>query len=325
MATAAKSAAIAELTENFRNSGAAVLTEYRGLTVKQLTELRTSMRDHATYAVVKNTLTERAAKEAGVTAFDGQLAGPSAIAFVTGDPVEAAKTLRDFAKANPLLVIKGGDARRQAAHRRRDHASSPTSSPARFSWPSWPAPCRPRSAKAVYLFAAPLSQAARTVDALRAKVEPSPGSRPGRPAAEAVQDEVPPRGGRRSAGRRAGRGRRRRHPAGQLHRRRLSGDVTHHPPLTAPRERNAIMAKLSTDELLEAFKEMTLIELSEFVKQFEETFGVTAAAPVAVAAAGPAAGGGDAAEAAEEEKDEFDVILEPPATRRSRSSRRSAR
>ena len=71
------------------------------------------------------------------------------------------------------------------------------------------------------------------------------------------------------------------------------------------------MAKLSTDELLEAFKEMTLIELSEFVKQFEETFGVTAAAPVAVAAAAPAAGGGDAgADAAAEEKDEFEVVLE---------------
>jgi large subunit ribosomal protein L7/L12 len=68
------------------------------------------------------------------------------------------------------------------------------------------------------------------------------------------------------------------------------------------------MAKLSTDELLDAFKEMTLIELSEFVKQFEETFGVTAAAPVAVAAA-PAGGGGDTAEAAAEQ-DEFDVILE---------------
>ena len=108
MATAAKSAAIAELTDAFRSSGAAVLTEYRGLTVKQLTQLRSSMRDHATYAVVKNTLTEIAAKEAGVTAFDGQLAGPSAIAFITGDPVEAAKTLRDFAKANPLLVIKSG-------------------------------------------------------------------------------------------------------------------------------------------------------------------------------------------------------------------------
>jgi large subunit ribosomal protein L7/L12 len=68
------------------------------------------------------------------------------------------------------------------------------------------------------------------------------------------------------------------------------------------------MAKLSTDELLDAFKEMTLLELSEFVKQFEDTFGVTAAAPVAVAAA-PAAGGGGEAEAVEEQ-DEFDVVLE---------------
>ena len=69
------------------------------------------------------------------------------------------------------------------------------------------------------------------------------------------------------------------------------------------------MAKLSTEEMLDAFKEMTLLELSEFVKEFEETFGVTAAAPVAVAAA-PAAGGAAGDAGAEEEKDEFDVILE---------------
>jgi large subunit ribosomal protein L7/L12 len=85
------------------------------------------------------------------------------------------------------------------------------------------------------------------------------------------------------------------------------------------------MAKLSTDELLDAFKEMTLIELSEFVKQFEETFGVTAAAPVAVAGRGRPAAPVAATPPAEEEQDEFDVVLEPPATRRSRSSRRSAR
>ena len=108
MANPEKSAAIAEITDKFRQSGAAVLTEYRGLTVKQLGELRSSIRGHATYAVVKNTLTEIAAKEAGITAFEGHLQGPSAIAFVTGDPVEAAKGLRDFAKAHPLLVIKAG-------------------------------------------------------------------------------------------------------------------------------------------------------------------------------------------------------------------------
>ena len=108
MAKADKAAAIAELSDKFRTSGAAVLTEYRGLTVKQITDLRNSLRGNATFAVVKNTLTELAAKDAGVTAFDGQLIGPSAIAFVDGDPVEAAKGLRDFAKANPLLVIKAG-------------------------------------------------------------------------------------------------------------------------------------------------------------------------------------------------------------------------
>ncbi len=109
MARPDKAAAVAELTEAFRSSNAAVLTEYRGLTVKQLKELRRSLGEHASYAVVKNTLTTIAAREAGVTALDDTLlAGPSAIAFVTGDPVEAAKGLRDFAKANPLLVIKGG-------------------------------------------------------------------------------------------------------------------------------------------------------------------------------------------------------------------------
>ena len=108
MAKADKAAAIAELSDKFRTSGAAVLTEYRGLTVKQITDLRNSLRGNATYAVVKNTLTELAAKEAGVTAFEGQLVGPSAIAFVDGDVVEAAKGLRDFAKAHPLLVIKSG-------------------------------------------------------------------------------------------------------------------------------------------------------------------------------------------------------------------------
>ncbi len=189
MATAAKSAAIAELTENFRRSGAAVLTEYRGLTVKQLTQLRTSMRDHATYAVVKNTLTEIAAKEAGVTAFDGQLAGPSAIAFITGDPVEAAKTLRDFAKANPLLVIKSGvlDGKPLTADEIRKLADLESRE---VLLAKLAGAMQASLAKAVYLFAAPLSKAARTVDALRAqRAESAPA--PAAPAAEAVQDEVP--------------------------------------------------------------------------------------------------------------------------------------
>lgn len=170
MATAAKAAAIAELTELFRNSGAAVLTEYRGLTVAQLTELRGSIREHATYAVVKNTLTKLAATEAGVTDLEEHLQGPTAIAFVTGDPVEAAKGLRDFAKANPALVIKAGvldgkplspqEITKLADLESREVLLAKLAGALNASLTN-----------AVYLFAAPLSQTARVVDALRAKVE----------------------------------------------------------------------------------------------------------------------------------------------------------
>ena len=109
MANAEKVAAVAELTGRFKDSSGAVLTEYRGLTVAQLAELRRSLGDNATFAVVKNTLTKIAVTDAGLSdQLASMLAGPSAIAFVDGDVVEAAKGLRDFAKANPLLVIKGG-------------------------------------------------------------------------------------------------------------------------------------------------------------------------------------------------------------------------
>jgi len=101
--------AVAELTERFQSSAGAVLTEYRGLSVAQLGELRRTLDPNATFSVVKNTLTKIAASEAGVTTeLTDLLSGPSAIAFVDGDVVEAAKGLRDFSRANPLLVIKGG-------------------------------------------------------------------------------------------------------------------------------------------------------------------------------------------------------------------------
>ncbi|MPZ62801.1 MAG: 50S ribosomal protein L10, partial [Propionibacteriales bacterium] len=100
MARPDKAAAVAELAEEFRSSPGAVLTEYRGLTVKQLQELRRTLGEDVHYTVVKNTLTMLAAKEAGVDAFDGMFTGPSAIAFIKGDPVEAAKGLRDFARTN---------------------------------------------------------------------------------------------------------------------------------------------------------------------------------------------------------------------------------
>ena len=103
-----KKAKVAELENLFSTSSAVVLTEYRGLSVTELKELRRSMANDATYVVAKNTLLDIAAKNAGVTAFEGQLVGPSALAFVHGDPVNTAKALKDFAKANPLLVIKSG-------------------------------------------------------------------------------------------------------------------------------------------------------------------------------------------------------------------------
>ncbi|MFD6414810.1 50S ribosomal protein L10 [Streptomyces sp. NPDC060194] len=108
MARPDKAAAVAELADQFRDSNAAVLTEYRGLTVAQLKTLRRSLGENAQYAVVKNTLTKIAANEAGISSLDDHFAGPTAVAFITGDPVESAKSLRDFAKDNPNLIIKGG-------------------------------------------------------------------------------------------------------------------------------------------------------------------------------------------------------------------------
>lgn len=109
MAKAEKVTAVAELTERFQDSAGAVLTGYRGLTVAQMRELRGSLGEGATFAVVKNTLTKLAVERAGLEKeLSPLLSGPSAVAFVTGDVVETAKGLRDFARANPFLVIKGG-------------------------------------------------------------------------------------------------------------------------------------------------------------------------------------------------------------------------
>ncbi|MFW6773977.1 50S ribosomal protein L10 [Nocardioides sp. CPCC 205120] len=108
MARPEKTAAVAEIVESFNDAAGAVLTEYRGLTVKELQTLRRSLGENANYAVVKNTLAKIAANEVGIDGFDDLLTGPTAIAFIKGDVVEAAKGLRDFAKANPALVIKGG-------------------------------------------------------------------------------------------------------------------------------------------------------------------------------------------------------------------------
>jgi large subunit ribosomal protein L10 len=108
MARPDKAAAVAELTEDFRTATATYLTEYRGLTVTSMKQLRRSLGADTKYAVVKNTLTKIAAKDAGVEITDDLLTGPSALAFVKGDPIDAARNLKNFQKENPLLVIKGG-------------------------------------------------------------------------------------------------------------------------------------------------------------------------------------------------------------------------
>jgi large subunit ribosomal protein L10 len=108
MARADKATAVADIAERFRDSTATLITEYRGLTVANLAELRRSLGDSAHYSVAKNTLIKRAASEAGIEGLDELFAGPTAIAFVTGEPVDVAKAIKTFAKENKALVIKGG-------------------------------------------------------------------------------------------------------------------------------------------------------------------------------------------------------------------------
>src|SRR5437764_12622814 len=165
MARPDKAAAVAELTDAFRGSSAAVLTEYRGLTVAQLKELRRSLAGNATYAVVKNTLTKIAAKEAGVDTLDSLLEGPSAIAFITGDPGEVAKSLRDFGRTNPLLVVKGGvlDGKALSADEVRKLADLESRE---VLLAKLAGAMKASLSQAVGLFAAPLSQAARLLAAL---------------------------------------------------------------------------------------------------------------------------------------------------------------
>jgi len=108
MARADKATAVADIAEQFKESTATLITEYRGLTVANLAELRRSLNGAATYSVAKNTLVKRAASEAGVEGLDELFAGPTAIAFVTGEPVDAAKAIKTFAREHKALVIKGG-------------------------------------------------------------------------------------------------------------------------------------------------------------------------------------------------------------------------
>jgi len=173
MARPDKAAAVAELAENFREASGAVLTEYRGLSVKQLQELRRALGESVSYSVAKNTLTKLAAKDAGVEIDEALLTGPTAIAFINGDVVEAAKGLRDFGKDNSALVIKGGfldgkalspdEIKKLADLESREVLLAKLAGGMKASLNN-----------AAALFNAPLSQAARVLGALQAKAESDP-------------------------------------------------------------------------------------------------------------------------------------------------------
>ena len=168
-----KAAAVAEIAEAFRGATAAVLTEYRGLSVKQISDLRVALGADTTYSVVKNTLTKIAAADAGVTGLDALLVGPTAVAFIKGEPVQAAKALRDFAKANPVLVVKGGvmDGRALSPEEIAKLASLESRE---VLLAKMAGALLASLSNAVYLLNAPLAQAARVIGALQAKAEADP-------------------------------------------------------------------------------------------------------------------------------------------------------
>ncbi|MCW2507751.1 MAG: rplJ [Modestobacter sp.] len=184
MPTQAKAAVIEEITQRFQKSSAAVLTEYRGLTVAQLTELRRSLGAGSSYAIVKNTLTKRAADSVGHSDLAPLLNGPTAIAFIQGDPVEAAKAIRDFARANPLLVIKGGVVEGRTVDATEVTRLADVES-REVLLAKLAGAMKGNLTKAAGLFQAPLSQVARLAAALQEKRESAEGS-----AAPAAADQA---------------------------------------------------------------------------------------------------------------------------------------
>ena len=177
MARPEKTAAVAELVEDFKSAQATFLTEYRGLTVTSLKELRRSLGSETKYSVVKNTLTKIAAKDAGVDIDDALLAGPSALAFIKGDPIAAAKSLKTFQKENPALVIKGGiyEGKRVTAAEIMQLADLESR--------------EVLLSKLAGAMKASMAKAAQVFDALRIKMESgAPASAEAAPAAEAATD-----------------------------------------------------------------------------------------------------------------------------------------
>jgi len=190
MARADKAAAVADIAEQFKEATATLITEYRGLTVANLAELRRSLGGAATYSVAKNTLVKRAASEAGVEGLDVLFAGPTAIAFVTGEPVDAAKAIKTFAKDHKALVIKGGymDGRALtvAEVERIADLESREVLLAKLA-----GAMKGNLAKAAGLFNAPASQVARLAAALQEKKAAEGPAAPAEPAAAAEATPEP--------------------------------------------------------------------------------------------------------------------------------------
>ena len=187
MAKADKATAVADIAEQFKESTATVVTEYRGLTVANLADLRKSLGGSATYSVAKNTLVKRAASEAGVTGLDELFTGPTAIAFIKGEPVDAAKAIKTFAKDNKALIIKGGYMDGKAlsvdeVNRIADLESR------EVLLAKLAGAMKAKTSQAAALFAAPASQVARLVFALQEKREAAEGA-PAAPVAERRQTD----------------------------------------------------------------------------------------------------------------------------------------
>jgi large subunit ribosomal protein L10 len=177
MAKPEKASAVSELAEDFRTSQATLVTEYRGLSVTSMKALRRTLGSTTKYSVVKNTLTKIAAREAGVPIPDEMLKGPSALAFVKGDPIDAARMLRDFSRENPFLVIKGGIYEGKAVTSEEVMQLANLESREVLL------------AKLAGAMKGSIAKAARVFDALRIKLEagsPSTPSAPAAPVAEAV-------------------------------------------------------------------------------------------------------------------------------------------
>jgi large subunit ribosomal protein L10 len=186
---AEKVAAVAEITAEFRDASAMVVTEYRGLSMKQITQLRRSLGSDVNYTVAKNTLVKRAAADAGVEGLDDLLVGPTAIAFVSGEPVDAAKAIREFQKDNKALVVKGGYMEGRALSAAEIDQLADLDSRdvllARLA-----GAMKGNLAKAAGLFNAPASQIARLAAALQEKRQNEGGGEPAAPAAaEATEDD----------------------------------------------------------------------------------------------------------------------------------------